>query len=206
MDRLEAVADVGQGARHDHAHRVVEVAHPHLVLDADGADVAQVVGHRSGSPNERSFVSCQRGLGLGHAEDAVRRTARLRSAAVGRRRGARPAADPVEAGADRPAPSGRRASARASRMTQARWPSFVSAASLGLGLEERVSTASRSTRTRLRRPRRAPSGRPARRRRSAGRGGPARARRPRARGRRRSTNGIVAIVEPTRRRSQRDGE
>ena len=45
VDGLEAVADVGQGARHDHAHRVVEVAHPHLVLDADGSDVAQVVGH-----------------------------------------------------------------------------------------------------------------------------------------------------------------
>jgi hypothetical protein len=45
VDRLQAVADVRQRARHDHAHRVVEVAHPHLVLDADGADVAQVVGH-----------------------------------------------------------------------------------------------------------------------------------------------------------------
>ena len=45
MDRLEAVADVGQRARHDHAHRVVEVAGPHLVLDADRPDVAQVVGH-----------------------------------------------------------------------------------------------------------------------------------------------------------------
>ena len=45
MDRLEAVADVGQRAGHDHAHRVVEVARPHLVLDADGPDVAQVVGH-----------------------------------------------------------------------------------------------------------------------------------------------------------------
>ena len=53
MDRLEAVANVGQGAGHDHAHRVVEVAHPHLVLDADGSDVAEVVGHWSGSPNER---------------------------------------------------------------------------------------------------------------------------------------------------------
>ncbi len=45
MDRLEPVTDVGQGARHDHAHRVVEVGRPHLVLDADRADVAQVVGH-----------------------------------------------------------------------------------------------------------------------------------------------------------------
>ena len=45
MDRLEAVAHVGQRPGHDHAHRVIEVAHPHLVFDADGPDVAQVVGH-----------------------------------------------------------------------------------------------------------------------------------------------------------------
>ena len=57
MDRLQAVADVGQGARHDHAHRVVEVAHAHLVLDADRADVADVVGHRSGSPGWFTRVS-----------------------------------------------------------------------------------------------------------------------------------------------------
>jgi hypothetical protein len=45
MNRLQAVADVRQGAGHDHAHRVVEVAHTHLVLDADGSNVAQVVSH-----------------------------------------------------------------------------------------------------------------------------------------------------------------
>ena len=45
VDRLEPVADVGQGARHDDAHRVVEVADPHLVLDADRSEIAQVVGH-----------------------------------------------------------------------------------------------------------------------------------------------------------------
>ncbi len=50
VDRLEAVADVGQGARHDDAHRVVEIAHPHLVLDADRSEVAQVVGHVRLSP------------------------------------------------------------------------------------------------------------------------------------------------------------
>ena len=57
MDGLQAVPDVGQGARHDHAHRVVEVAHAHLVLDADRADVADVVGHRSGSPGWFKRVS-----------------------------------------------------------------------------------------------------------------------------------------------------
>ncbi len=45
MDRLEAVADVGQCSRHDDAHRVVEVAGLHLVLDTDGSDLAQIVGH-----------------------------------------------------------------------------------------------------------------------------------------------------------------
>ena len=50
VDRLEAVADIGQRARHDHAHRVVEVAGPHLVLDADRADRADVVGHGLASP------------------------------------------------------------------------------------------------------------------------------------------------------------
>ena len=35
MDRLEAVAHVGQRARDDHAHRVVDVGGAHLVLDRD---------------------------------------------------------------------------------------------------------------------------------------------------------------------------
>jgi hypothetical protein len=35
MNGLEAVADVGQRARHDHAHRVVDVGGSHLVLDRD---------------------------------------------------------------------------------------------------------------------------------------------------------------------------
>ncbi len=45
VDGLQAVADVGQRAGDDDAHRVVEVRDAHLVLDADGSDVAQVVGH-----------------------------------------------------------------------------------------------------------------------------------------------------------------
>ncbi len=36
VDRLEAVAHVGDGAPDDDAHRVVEVRRPHLVLDRDG--------------------------------------------------------------------------------------------------------------------------------------------------------------------------
>ena len=98
VDRLEAVADVGQGARHDDAHRVVEVADPHLVLDADRSEVAQVVGHvsdlscrvrrrapgrRGGSRASRVAAASQRGLGMlarvGQPAEAGDR--------VGRRRG-----------------------------------------------------------------------------------------------------------------------
>ena len=39
VDRLQPVADIGQGARHDHAHRVIEVRALHLVLDRDRGDV-----------------------------------------------------------------------------------------------------------------------------------------------------------------------
>jgi hypothetical protein len=35
VHRLQAVAHVGDRAAHDHAHRVIEVGSPHLVLDAD---------------------------------------------------------------------------------------------------------------------------------------------------------------------------
>ena len=53
VHRLEAVARVGDGAPDDDAHRVVEVARAHLVLQADGLvlqDVAVVFGHADGSP------------------------------------------------------------------------------------------------------------------------------------------------------------
>ena len=36
MNGLEAVADVRQGAPHDHAHRVIEVGMPHFGFEADG--------------------------------------------------------------------------------------------------------------------------------------------------------------------------
>ena len=41
MHRLEAVARVGQRARHDHAHGVIEVAALHLLGDGNGADVGR---------------------------------------------------------------------------------------------------------------------------------------------------------------------
>ena len=39
VHRLETIAHVGQCARHDHAHRVIEVGAFHLLLDGDGRDV-----------------------------------------------------------------------------------------------------------------------------------------------------------------------
>ena len=42
MHGLEAVAHIGQGARDDHAHGVIEISPSHLVVDvnfADGSDV-----------------------------------------------------------------------------------------------------------------------------------------------------------------------
>ena len=47
MHRLEAVARVRQRARHDHAHRVIEVGALHLIDDGDRADVARAVIARS---------------------------------------------------------------------------------------------------------------------------------------------------------------
>src|SRR5438874_1356722 len=40
VDRLEAVAYVGQRPAHDHAHRVIEVRRPHLLLEPAGLDAA----------------------------------------------------------------------------------------------------------------------------------------------------------------------
>ena len=39
MDRLEAVARIGQRARHDHAHGVIEVGAFHLVEDGYGTNI-----------------------------------------------------------------------------------------------------------------------------------------------------------------------
>ena len=44
MHRLQAVANVGQGAADDHAHRVIEVAALHFVEDRDGLDVGRLFG------------------------------------------------------------------------------------------------------------------------------------------------------------------
>jgi hypothetical protein len=47
VNRLQAIADVGQSARDDDRHRIVEIARLHLVDDVDGGDVAAVDRRRS---------------------------------------------------------------------------------------------------------------------------------------------------------------
>src|SRR3546814_4700972 len=42
MNGLQAVAHIGQGAAHDHAHRVIEVGGPHLLFDRYRRDVESV--------------------------------------------------------------------------------------------------------------------------------------------------------------------
>ena len=42
---FQAVADIREGAADDHAHGVIEVGLPHLVLEIDGQDFARDVGH-----------------------------------------------------------------------------------------------------------------------------------------------------------------
>src|SRR4051812_9711869 len=44
VHRLEAIADVGERAPHDHAHRVVEVGALHFDLEADRLDAAALGG------------------------------------------------------------------------------------------------------------------------------------------------------------------
>ena len=142
VDRLEAVADVGQGARHDDAHRVVEVADPHLVLDADRSDSRP--GRRS-----RSDLSCRvrrHGCVAGSSERGLGMAGGVRQAGrSGRRSRRRPRSPGRPARLRIPASRSRSSSAVAgsslasvSRMTQARWPSSVAGGALGLVAEGRL--------------------------------------------------------------------
>ena len=45
VHRLQAVADIGQRAAHDHAHRVIEVGLAHLVFEVDVQDFARDLAH-----------------------------------------------------------------------------------------------------------------------------------------------------------------
>jgi hypothetical protein len=48
MDRLQAVAHIGQRPRHDHAHGVIEVGALHLLLDRDDLDGTGRIGSQAG--------------------------------------------------------------------------------------------------------------------------------------------------------------
>ena len=57
VDRLQAVSDVGKRARHDHAHRVVEEARAHLLLELarlDPAGAERVCARHRASRTSRS--------------------------------------------------------------------------------------------------------------------------------------------------------
>ena len=63
VHRLEAVAHVGQRARHDHAHGVIEIRTPHLLLDGDRRHVGRRGRRRRfGSQGELGLVAQSRGL------------------------------------------------------------------------------------------------------------------------------------------------
>ena len=63
VDGLEAVAHVRQRTRHDHAHRVVEEARPHLLLELAGLDAARAEwvlgGHAARRPASRTWRSAR---------------------------------------------------------------------------------------------------------------------------------------------------
>src|ERR1700730_558884 len=52
MNGLQPGPDIGKCARHDHAHRVIEVRALHLVFDRDGGDVG---GGRGGGGDGQGY-------------------------------------------------------------------------------------------------------------------------------------------------------
>ena len=136
VDRLEAVADVGQRALDDDAHRVVEVAGPHLVLDADDSNLAQIVGHWCAIP-----PGLLAGCGATPASMPLEER-RPRPPRHATWKGPRPATDADRARSRRTAAASSAGSfERLSRMTQARWPSSVAAGRCGSAVEEAATTA-----------------------------------------------------------------
>ena len=61
MDRLQPVAHIGQRARHDDAHGVVEVRHLHLVLNINLLDLSDF--HRL-PPFRQGSMSSSKGRNL----------------------------------------------------------------------------------------------------------------------------------------------
>jgi hypothetical protein len=52
VHRLQPIADIRQGAAHDHAHGVIEVRAPHLVFDVDGNQIPVAVA----GPGQRKLL------------------------------------------------------------------------------------------------------------------------------------------------------
>jgi hypothetical protein len=84
VDRLEAVADVGKRARHDHAHGVIEVGALHLLFDRDRGDVARLGARRFGH-----FVPAGGACGRGW-NPAIRCPRKLARSPLERQRGTAP--------------------------------------------------------------------------------------------------------------------
>ena len=165
VDGLEAVADIGQRTGHDHAHRVIEVAHPHLVLDADGADVADVVGHGLASPGSKPGIGEAVAVGgrsgqPGCSGEPGGGRHRLATWMARRAAGGCPSSRPRSAAARSAGawPARRGGPTRGGRRA-------VAAATLGLTLDERQDGARVDHRRASGAPRRVPSGHRARRRR-----------------------------------------
>ena len=60
LHRLQPVARIGQRARHDHAHGVIEVGAPHLLFDGDRRDIVRRLAaaearRRAAAPAEGSY-------------------------------------------------------------------------------------------------------------------------------------------------------
>ena len=74
MHRLEAVARVRQRPRHDHAHRVIEIAALHLLGDGDGPHIG------------RGGIARRLIVGICHLEGTGKTSTRPQSALTGRHR------------------------------------------------------------------------------------------------------------------------
>ena len=58
VHRLQPVADIWQGAGHDHAHRVIEIRAPHLLFDRDRRDVGPPGGGEDGEEVTAKGLFC----------------------------------------------------------------------------------------------------------------------------------------------------
>ena len=81
MDRLQPVPDIRQRARHDYAHRVIEIRAFHLVFDRDGGDVGR--GRRCGSDGQRLLGRVMEARGLRKIAAALQNAAAILNIGIG---------------------------------------------------------------------------------------------------------------------------